>query len=133
MAEVPARNRKNEIAERKVVCPFCGRNNLTYRKIVKHCLFAHQDEMKVVGIRCQAEGCGYLCNKGIKCFKNHLKNVHANNKTICYKLCKVEATVTKHSEKCNIMFDKVVVEIQKKFIDAEERKKEREMKKRFII
>ena len=133
MAEVPAiRNRKNEIAERKVECPFCGINNLTYRKIVKHCSIAHQDEMKVVGIRCQAEGCRYMCNKGIRCFKNHLKNVHANNKTICYKLCKVEVTVTKHSKKCNIMFDKVAVEKQTKFIDALERKKEREMKKRFI-
>ena len=133
MAEVPVvRNRKNEIAERKMECPFCGVNNLTYRKVVKHYSIAHQEEMRVVGIKCKAEGCHYMCNKGIKCFKDHLKNVHANNKNISYKLCRVKITPTNHSKRCNLITDKFMVEKLTKFSDALDRKKAKEMKKEKI-
>ena len=81
MAEGPVvRNRKNEIAERKMECPFCEVKNLTYRKVVVHHSVVHQEERRLVGIKCRVKGCKYMCNNGIKCFKAHLKNVHANNK-----------------------------------------------------
>ena len=133
MAEVPVvRNRKNEIAERKMECPFCEVKNLTYRKVVTHHSVAHQEERRLVGIKCRAEGCHYMCNKGIKCFKDHLKNVHANNKNISYKLCRVKVTPTNHSKRCNIITDKFMVEKLTKFSDALDRKKAKEMKKEKI-
>ena len=133
MAEGPiVRNRKNEIAERKMECPFCEVKNLTYRKVVTHHSVAHQEERRLVGIKCRVEGCRYMCNNGIKCFKAHLKNVHANNKNISYKLCRVKITPTNHSKRCNLITDKFMVEKLTKFSDALDRKKAKEMKKEKI-
>ena len=134
MAEgiIYVRNRKNEIAERKMECPFYEVKNLTYRKVVSHHSVAHQEERRLVGIKCRTEGCRYMCNNGIKCFKAHLKNVHANNKNISYKLCRVKITSTNHSKRCNRITDKFMVEKLAKFSDKLARKKAKEMKKEKI-
>ena len=131
MAEGPiVRNRKNEIAERKMECPFCEVKNLTYRKVVTHHTVVHQEERRLVGIKCRVKGCKYMCNNGIKCFKAHLKNVHANNKNISYKLCRVKITSTNHSKRCNLITDKFMVEKLAKFSDKLARKKAKEMKEK---
>ena len=132
MAEGPiyVRNRKNEIAERKMKCPFCEVKNLTYRKVVSHHSVVHQEERRLVGIKCRAEGCKYMCNNGINCFKAHLKKVHANNKSTSYKLCRVKKELNDHSKRCNRITDKFMVEKLAKFSDKLARKKAKEMKEK---
>ena len=132
MAEGPkyVRNRNNEIAERKMKCPFYTVSNLTYRKVVSHYSDVHQEERKLVGIKCRAEGCKYMCNNGINCFKAHLKKVHANNRSTSYKLCRVKKESNDHSKRCNRITDKFMVEKLAKFSDKLARKKAKEMKEK---
>ena len=110
MAEGPkyVRNRNNEIAERKLKCPFCTVSNLTYRKVLSHYSDVHKEEKKIVGIKCRAAGCKYMCRNGITCFKAHIRKVHANNKSTSYKLCRVKKEfVFLHSKRCNRITDEM--------------------------
>ena len=125
MAEAPkyVRDRNIEIAERKLKCPFCTVSNLTYRKVVTHYSDVHQEERKLVGIKCMAAGCEYKCNNGIICFKAHIRKVHNNDKSTPYKLCRVEQESNEHSKSCNLIMDKFMVELLVKLGNERARKK----------
>ena len=83
-------DRRGEIGERKLQCPFCRRKNITYRKIVKD----HSEEGKSsncrVGIRCSEPDCMYVCTVGILCWYRHLKAFHDGRKDTPYSAVAVD-------------------------------------------
>ena len=77
-------DRRVEISERKLECPFCQKTNITYRKI----LSGHGGEGKSVNcrvsIRCLVPGCMYVCTVGIQCWFRHIKAFHDGKKSTPY-------------------------------------------------
>ena len=59
--------RGQEIGERKLACPFCSKNNLTYRKIIQHHGLEGVLDRCRIGIMCLVEGCPYVCTNGLVC------------------------------------------------------------------
>ena len=64
LLEPEFRNRGEEIGERKLDCPYCGKKGITYRKLLeKHA--GEGESSQVVGIECSALGCWYLCRSRV--------------------------------------------------------------------
>jgi len=78
-----SRNRGVDISERKLVCPYCGKKGLTFRKLRK----SHEGGGKshqLIGIQCLADECIYMCRSGVFCFSRHVKAYHGNDKGTPY-------------------------------------------------
>ena len=86
LIESKFRNRGEEVGERKLTCPYCGKSGITYRKLVQD--HAWEAESSVIGIQCganrQVGKCMYLCRSGVFCFLRHLKAYHDGDKDTEY-------------------------------------------------
>ena len=90
--KLESRNRGVDISERKLVCPYCGKEGLTFRKLqTRHVCPPgkkfHEGCGKtqhLIGIRCLADGCVYICRSGVFCFSRHVKAYHGNDKGTPY-------------------------------------------------
>ena len=81
--KLESRNRGVDISERKLVCPYCGKEGLTFRKLRK----SHEGGGKshqLIGIQCLADECIYMCRSGVFCFSRHVKAYHGNDKGTPY-------------------------------------------------
>ena len=79
--KLESRNRGEEISERKLDCPYCGKKGITYRKLLEK----HEGEgesFQVIGIQCLE--CLYLCRSGVPCFSRHVKAYHGDKKDTPY-------------------------------------------------
>ena len=96
------RNRGEEVGERKLTCPFCGKKGITHRKLVQ--LHAGEAESsQVIGIKCCALDCMYLCRSGILCFYRHVKAYHGGRKDTPYLAVAIdvpEGDKDKHTGHC---------------------------------
>ena len=83
LIESKFRNRGEEVGERKLTCPYCGKSGITYCKLVQD--QAGEAELsQVIGIQCCALDCMYLCRSGVLCFYRHVKAFHDGRKDTPY-------------------------------------------------
>ena len=122
--ESESRNRGEEMAERIMVCPYCGKRGLTFRKLqTRHVCPPgkrfHEDcgeTHHLIGIKCLAKKCIYMCRSGVFCFSRHVRAYHGNDKGTPYVAvgldCLPEELEDKHTGHC--MFLSRVHAVKKK-------------------
>ena len=110
--ETESRNRGEEMAERIMVCPYCGKRGLTFRKLqTRHVCPPgkrfHEDcgeTHHLIGIKCLAKKCIYMCRSGVFCFSRHVRAYHGNDKGTPYVAvamdCLPEEIEDKHTGHC---------------------------------
>ena len=75
------RDRKNELAETKLKCPFRRRDGsyctalLPFRYLTTHCLNVHEQK---VGIKCLIDDCWWWCFQSLRCLTSHLSNTETH-------------------------------------------------------
>ena len=77
-------DRRVDVSERKLQCPFCQKTNLTYRKILSGHGMEGESVNWRVGIGCLVPRCTYVCAVGIQCWKRHIKAYHNGERSTPY-------------------------------------------------
>jgi len=141
-SESETRNRGDELAERIMVCPYCGFRGLTFRKLqTRHVCPPGKrehddcgDTHHLLGIQCLAKKCLYMCKSGVDCFSRHVRAYHGNNKGKPYVAvgldCLSEELEDEHTGHCMFLSKVHAVKRQE---EEDLKEKERDLKNQFKL
>ena len=102
------RDRRFDVSEIKIRCPFCLVNALTYRKMIKHVKSFHPSG-RTFGLACLSAGCKHYCTKSVQCMSKHWQVNHYGEK-VAIKLIPVHAqniSSDKHTYQCQMFNNKL--------------------------